>query len=105
MDEKQFIIRLHGLSLGSHLYEFEVNDSFFEGREYSEMEGAQVQVKLELIKQNSLIQLNFTLNGTIQTACDRCTKPYPVEIDAYEELFLKNGDPDTEHPENVLVIP
>jgi len=104
MEEKQFMIRLNGLAVGKHLYEFEVNDSFFEGREYSEIEGAKVDVKLELVKQNSLIQLNFTLGGTVQTACDRCTKSYQVTIDAYEEMFLKHGEVDEEHPDNVLVI-
>ncbi len=105
MDKKQFIIRLNGLAVGSHLYEFEVNDTFFEGREYSEIEGAEVKVELELLKQNSLIQLNFTLSGTLRAACDRCTKSYPVEVSAYEEMLLKHGNPEEEHPENVLVIP
>ncbi|HWY38078.1 MAG TPA: DUF177 domain-containing protein [Bacteroidia bacterium] len=105
MAESQFIIRLGGLPVGSHLFEFEVNDSFFEGRDYSEIHGAKVAVKLELLKQNSLIQLFFTLNGTVDVTCDRCTKPYPVEVNAHEEMFLKFGDPDEEHPENVLVLP
>lgn len=105
MDEKQFIIRLNGLTVGSHLYEIEVNDSFFESRDYSEIEGADVKVNLELVKQNNLIQLNFTIKGTVETACDRCTKAFPVELDAYEEMFLKFGDPDEEHPENMLVLP
>lgn len=105
MDEKQFIIRLNGLTLGSHLFEFEVNDTFFEGREYSDAEGARVQVKLELVKQNNLTTLNFNLQGTASVACDRCTKSYEVAINSTEQMFLKNGNPDTEHPENVLVIP
>lgn len=105
MDEKQFIIRLNGLSLGSHLYELEVNDSFFESREYSDIEGAKVDVKLEVVKQNTITSLIFNLHGTIRVSCDRCTKAYPVEVEAREEMFLKYGDPDEEHPENVLVLP
>ncbi|HXB39898.1 MAG TPA: DUF177 domain-containing protein [Bacteroidia bacterium] len=104
MDEKQFIIRLNGLTIGNHLYEFEVTDSFFESRNYCETDGAHVVVKLELVKQNSLTQLNFMLAGTLNVACDRCTKPYPIEIDATEQMFVKHGNPDEEHPENVLVL-
>lgn len=51
------------------------------------------------------MQLNFTLSGTVETACDRCTKPFPVRIDAHEEMFVKFGDPEEEHPENMLVLP
>lgn len=105
MAESQFIIRLNGLPVGSHLYEFEVKDEFFESREYSEIEGGNFEVKLELVKQNNLMQLNFTIAGTANVSCDRCTKSYPIEVDAYEEMFLKFGDPDEEHPENVLVLP
>jgi len=105
MEEKQFMIRLNGLAPGSHLFEFEVDNSFFESREYSEIEGAKVNVQLEVLKQNSLTQLNFTLKGTVHTTCDRCTKPFPIEVDAHEQMVLKQGDPEEEHPENVLVIP
>jgi len=93
------------LPVGSHLYEFEVNDTFFESREYSEVEGGKFDVKLELIRQNHLITLIFNIEGSAKVACDRCTKPYDVEINAQEEMFLKFGDPDEEHPENVLVLP
>lgn len=105
MEEKQFIIRLGGLAVGSHLYEFEVTDSFFESRDYSEIEGAEIHARVELVKQNNLMQLNFTLKGTVETMCDRCTKPFPVPLDSNEQLFVKFGDPDEEHPENVLVLP
>ena len=105
MDEKQFIIRLNGLVIGTHLYEFEVNNTFFESRDYCEIAGAKVAVKLELIKQNSLIQLNFSIAGTLNVACDRCTKPFPIKIDASEQLFVKHANPDEVHPENVLVLP
>lgn len=105
MAQSQFIIRLNGLPIGSHLYEFKVDNSFFDTREYSEIEGGKFNVKLELIKQNNLITLVFTIDGTAHVACDRCTKPYDVEINACEEMLLKFGNPDEEHPENVLVLP
>jgi uncharacterized protein len=105
MAESQFIIRLNGLPVGNHQYELEVNDTFFESREYAEVTGGKFDVKLELIKQNHLIQLIFTIEGTANVSCDRCTSPYNIEVDAREEMFLKFGDPDEEHPENVLVLP
>ncbi len=105
MAESQFIIRLNGLPVGSHQYEFEVTDSFFETRDYSEIQGGKFDVKLVLLKQNSLIQFNFTIEGVANVSCDRCTKPYQVEVSAQEEMFLKFGNPDEESLENVLVLP
>ena len=50
MADKQFIIRLNGLEVGTHLYEFKVTDSFFETRDYSDIQGANVKVAVELLK-------------------------------------------------------
>ena len=58
-----------------------------------------------MIKQNSLIELVFTMEGTADVDCDRCTKKYHVPVNAREQVVLKFGDPDEEHPENVLVLP
>ncbi len=74
MTDKQFIIRLNGLEVGSHLYEFKVTDSFFETRDYSDIQGANVKVAVELLKQNSIISLTFKLSGTLQVLFDRCVK-------------------------------
>ena len=105
MADKQFIIRLNGLPIGNHLYEFKVTDSFFETREYSDIHGANVDVAVELIKQNSVINLIFTITGTLQVLCDRCTKSYDVPIESVEKMHLRFGDPDEAHAEDVFVLP
>ncbi|HTA63630.1 MAG TPA: DUF177 domain-containing protein [Bacteroidia bacterium] len=105
MADKQFIIRLNGLEVGNHLYEFKVTDSFFETRDYSDIQGANVKVSVELLKQNSVINLTFTISGTLHVLCDRCVKPYDVEIDSVEKMHLRFGDPDEAHAEDVFVLP
>lgn len=105
MAERKFIIRLNGLPVGSHLYEFEVTDSFFESREYSDIKGANIQVEVELVKQNSLITLTFMINGSLNVLCDRCTQPFDVAIASEERMNLRFGDPEEAHDENVFVLP
>src|ERR1700750_3377919 len=102
MADKQFIIRLNGLEVGTHLYEFKVTDSFFETRDYSDIQGANVKAAIELLKQNSIINLTFKLSGTLQVLCDRCTKSYDVEIDSEEKMHLRFGNPDEAHAEDVF---
>jgi len=105
MAERKFIIRLNGLPVGHHLYEFKVDNTFFDTRDYSDIKGANVNVEVELIKQNNLINLTFTLSGTLSVLCDRCTKPYDVEIDSVEKMHLRFGNPDEPHAEDVFVLP
>jgi len=105
MAERKFIIRLNGLPVGSLLYEFKVDKSFFDTRDYSDIKGANVNVEVELLKQNNLINLTFNLSGTLSVLCDRCTKPYDVEIDSVEKMHLRFGNPDEPHAEDVFVLP
>lgn len=105
MAERKFIIRLNGLPIGSHQYEFKVTDSFFETRDYSDIHGANVNVEVELLKQNSVISLTFNISGTLHVLCDRCTKPYDVEIGSVEKMHLRFGNPDEPHAEDVFVLP
>ena len=105
MVERKFIIRLNGLPVGNHLYEFKVDNSFFDTRDYSDIKGANVNVEVELVKQNNLINLTFNLSGTLSVLCDRCTKPYDVEIESVEKMHLRFGNPDEPHAEDVFVLP
>ena len=105
MAERKFIIRLNGLPTGSHQYEFKVTNSFFETRDYSDIHDANVNVAVELLKQNSVITLTFSLSGTLHVLCDRCTKSYNVEIDSVDKMHLRFGNPDEPHAEDVFVVP
>ena len=105
MGKKQFIIRLNGLEVGKHLYEFKVDNTFFDQLDYSDIKGADIDVQVELLKQNSVTSLTFTINGTLQAICDRCTTPFDVEIQSVETMHLRNGNPDEPHPDNVIVLP
>ena len=58
-----------------------------------------------MLKQNNLINLTFNLSGTLSVLCDRCTKPYDVEIESGEKMHLRFGDPDEPHAEDVFVLP
>ena len=46
----EYVIPFVGLKTGIHTYEFDVDDTFFEGFEYSIIEKGKVHVKLELEK-------------------------------------------------------
>ncbi|MBS1646632.1 MAG: DUF177 domain-containing protein [Bacteroidetes bacterium] len=105
MTKKQFVIRLSGLEVGKHLYEFKVDDTFFESFDDSVIAHANLKVEVILLKHNSITTLTFVIDGTLQSVCDRCTAPFDIEIHATEEMHLRYGNPDEPHPDNVLVLP
>ena len=57
--QKDFIIPFKGLGTGAHEYLFEIDDTFFESFEYFESEKGKLDVKLDLIKESSLLDLQY----------------------------------------------
>ena len=104
MGKKRYVLQLSGLSFGSHTFEFRVNDSFFEDLEQTEIEKANIDVEVEVIKQNNVTTLKLKLNGTVGLPCDRCLKEFDFPIESEDQLFVKNGNTE-ESNETLLVLP
>ena len=104
MGNKQFVIQFGGLSVGRHDYEFEVGSKFFESFEYSEVHQANVKVKLEVVKQNNVLTLNFEIGGTVGIECDRCLAAFNIPVNSKQSLVVKHGDTEETNDE-ILVLP
>lgn len=104
MAKSEYIIKFGGLPVGIHDFEFEITDKFFKTIENSEVETAHIKVEARLTKQNSVLQMHFSIKGTVGVDCDRCIKYFDYPIEAEENLVIKHGNPD-ESTDEILVIP
>jgi uncharacterized protein len=104
MRKKAYVIQFGGLKVGSHSFEMEVNDEFFEDLDYSEISKASVKAEIEVLKQNNVLTLHFHLTGTVETICDRCGIESGLPIDITEKLVVKHGEP-KESTEDIVVLP
>jgi uncharacterized metal-binding protein YceD (DUF177 family) len=91
---KDYIIKFIGLSVGQHEFEFDVNDKFFEGLDYSEIKQGNIRVKITLLKQAVMMALQFEINGTIKANCDLCTGEFDLPINGNFKLIVKVGGND-----------
>lgn len=103
MGKSQYKIQFGGLSMGEHQFEFEVTQKFFEQFKDSEITKASVQVKANLIKQNSIMHILFDFEGTVNLSCDRCLTEYDCPISGSEKLIIKHGNPEESNDE-ILVL-
>lgn len=92
-----------GLSLGKHIFEYEVNDSFFEDLEYSLVQKGNLKVHLELEKKGTMMLATFKIIGVVCTECDRCTAPLELNIAGEYRLIYKFGLEDSDD-ENLIVL-
>ena len=92
-----------GLKEGFHDFEFEVNDTFFSHFEFSQIEAAELNVGMTLEKQSTMMILEFDLNGSVKSFCDRCGAPMDLEIEHQDRVIVKFGD-ETEMTEDEILV-
>lgn len=102
---KQFVIPFKGLSAGNHSFNFQINEKFFESIEYSELHKGEVQLKLEMLKEERMLIFDFQFDGTVEVICDRCLDPFDFPISGQERLFVKFGESWVEESDEIIVIP
>ncbi len=105
MEKKnEFLIPVSGLALGQHAYQFEINDDFFAGMDYSEVQQGKVSVKLDIDRQETMLTLHFDIEGCVRVACDRCADEFDLPIESSQEFFLKLGTENAEESDDVAVV-
>lgn len=98
------IIQFGGLGVGTHQFEFGITDKFFENLEYSEIKKANVDAKIDVIKQNNVLTLNISISGTVGIECDRCLADFDLPIENTDSMYIKHGDT-SESNDNIIVLP
>ena len=78
-----------GLKLGLHTFDFNVDDTFFEMFEYSIIHKGNVKIELQLEKKETMLVGNYSIEGVVETECDRCTDPVDVEVKGIYQLIYK----------------
>lgn len=85
--ERQYTVNVARLKLGEHTDEFFVGSEFFEYFQHDLIQDASVKVSLKIRKNESHLDVTFLLSGSIILPCDRCSEPYPHQIDASPRVF------------------
>jgi uncharacterized protein len=101
----QYQIAFSGLNSGTHVFDFQIGDKFFEQVEDAEIEGGQVSVIVTMAKEERMMDLHLEINGKVKVPCDRCNELMDVEVKGTERLIVKLGDHYYEESEDVQVIP
>lgn len=102
---KQFDVSFGGLAIGKHLYEFEVNNTFFANFEQEDVHQGAFAVKVQLTKQTHLLTFDFSISGSMILACDRCTEEFEMPISTMEQMLVKFGEHAVEEDIDVFIIP
>lgn len=104
--DREFKIPFVGLKLGTHYYDYIINDAFFARLDYSLIKKGSVLVNLELLKQESMMILTFSIDGKIIDSCDTCLADVEIPLQGQNKLIVKLSDEAYDGDDDeVLVIP
>ncbi len=104
-ESKAYIIPFVGLKDGKHTFNFNLTDSFFEIFEYSIVQKGRVKVELLFEKKETMMIGNFTIQGVVETTCDRCNDVMDVEIEGEYQLIYKFDNKETDDESLIIVYP
>ena len=104
-DLKEFNIPFVGLKEGKHLFQYKVDNTFFELYDYNEFEKSSINVTLEFVKKSTLFELGFTASGTVNVPCDVTNEYFDLEITATLPLVVKFGQEYNNDNEEILILP
>ncbi len=100
-----FVIPFKGLSIGNHIFKFEIGDAFFKSFEYFENIGGKVVLDIDLLREPNMMILDFSIEGKLKLQCDRCLGFFSQGINGKNRLIVKFGDKFVEESEDVIVVP
>ncbi len=100
-----YIIPFGGLKPGEHPFNFEIDKTFFDRFEYSQIKNGHILVDVTLDRQENMLVISFSLQGKVEIPCDRCFELMTIPIKGQEELVVKFGTDYHEENETVQIIP
>ncbi|MCB0401331.1 MAG: DUF177 domain-containing protein [Flavobacteriales bacterium] len=101
----EYIIAFEGLKQGTHHFEFEVDNKFFETFDCFEFNSSAFKVDLELEKRSTMLLLEFSFTGSFTVPCDRCLDDVEMPLSGAEKLIVKFGSDNYTDTDDILILP
>lgn len=105
MKQSDYIIPFKGLAAGMHQYSFEIDNAFFDDFDFFESTNGSVRIDVTLLKEPSLLNFEFKVDGVVHQACDRCLGGLDTSISGNFMLVVKFGESNEEESDEVIVVP
>jgi uncharacterized protein len=100
----EYKIAFKGLKEGDHVFEFEIDDRFFECFEGSLVQKGNLSATVKLSKQSSLMTLQMAVKGSVVMQCDRCLDDYLQPVKNQNRMYVKFGHDVEDMGDEIIVV-
>lgn len=104
-DLKEFNIPFVGLKEGSHLFEYQINKTFFEAFQFDEFNDLNIKTDVTFVKKSTLFELSFAIDGTVNVPCDITNELFDLPIEGNLDLVVKFGPEFNDDHDEILILP
>ncbi len=105
MKQKEYSIPFSGLKQGKHEFKYKIENKFFESFEYSEFNGANIDLTVILNKTSTMLELDMKAFGVVNIDCDLTSEPFDQNIASKLDLVVKFGDEFNDEDDELLILP
>ena len=102
---KEFTIPFVGLKLGKHIFNFEIENTFFEHFEYEEFTSAAIGLQVILLKKSTLLEFTLEFSGQVGAHCDVTNEPFDQDLSGTYHFVVKFGEEYNDDVEDILILP
>lgn len=99
-----YSIPIQGLKIGVHHLKYEIDGAFFRRFDDSPVEEGNIRFQVQLDKRADMLLLDFELEGTVQSICDRCTAMIDLPIEDTRQLIIKYGEVEDDAEDEVVFV-
>jgi uncharacterized protein len=99
-----YTIQYKGLKVGSHSFEFEINDKFFKEYPEGEIERGNLVANVQLLKHSTMLEFFIDITGEVEVVCDRCLEPFNLPIEFSGRLIVKIGNDEVSDNDELWVV-
>ena len=85
----KYKIHLTSIAEGVHGFDYQLDQEFFEAFEHPVVQGAHINVHLNVDRKPNMLLLDFTFKGTLHVECHRCLEEFEMPVDLQKALIVK----------------
>lgn len=104
-DLAPFVLAFAGLKEGIHHFSLSITSKFFDAFDYTEFNDVSLNANIALNKKATLLELQFSVSGTVTVNCDVSNETFDLPINPTHELIVKFGEEFNDENEELLVLP
>lgn len=104
MNNRVCEITLTALAVGTHEFEYDLDDAFFASFGNEEVTGGRVHASVTVAKNQLQCDVTVHVEGELVTFCDRCLDPLTVPVENDEEFVAKVGECADDEDEDLVTV-